>query len=183
MDLGQKIQKLRKQNKFSQEQLGELIGVTRQTISNWELNDSAPDIRQAKQLAKIFNISLDELTDNDNKEIITKQLANIKNLSKTTLSISIIHCLLFISIIIVITIAVINYYKVTPIKQAVEINCQIADNTFYYRLDLDIKTKEITAFNTNDEEMKQNFKYNPYENYENVLEQIKSKVINKGGKC
>ena len=40
MDLGEKIQKYRKKNKLSQEQLGELIGVTRQTISNWEIGVS-----------------------------------------------------------------------------------------------------------------------------------------------
>ena len=36
MKLGENILKLRKQNGLSQEQLGEQVGVTRQTISNWE---------------------------------------------------------------------------------------------------------------------------------------------------
>ncbi len=37
MELGKKIQQYRKKNKLSQEQLGEIVGVTRQTISNWEI--------------------------------------------------------------------------------------------------------------------------------------------------
>ena len=40
MTLGEKIQKLRKQNGFSQEELAEKVTVTRQTISKWELNQS-----------------------------------------------------------------------------------------------------------------------------------------------
>ena len=39
MKLGEKILELRKKNGFSQEQLGEKINVTRQTISNWELGE------------------------------------------------------------------------------------------------------------------------------------------------
>ena len=41
--LGDNIQKLRKDKKLSQEQLGEKVNVTRQTISNWELNETTPN--------------------------------------------------------------------------------------------------------------------------------------------
>ena len=43
MKLGENILKLRKQNGLSQEQLGEKVNVTRQTISNWELNETTPN--------------------------------------------------------------------------------------------------------------------------------------------
>ena len=46
MKLGEKILELRKRNNLSQEQLGEKINVTRQTISNWELNETAPNPEQ-----------------------------------------------------------------------------------------------------------------------------------------
>ena len=65
MDLGKKIFELRKKIGLSQEQLAEKLNVTRQTISKWELNETAPDIKQAKILSEIFQISLDELVDND----------------------------------------------------------------------------------------------------------------------
>ena len=43
MKLGENILKLRKQHGLSQEQLGERINVTRQTISNWELDETTPN--------------------------------------------------------------------------------------------------------------------------------------------
>lgn len=70
MAVGKKIYDLRKENKLSQEKLAEKIGVTRQTISNWELNESSPDLKQAKELSTVFNISLDELVDNDIKDVL-----------------------------------------------------------------------------------------------------------------
>ena len=61
MNIGQNILNLRKSAKLSQEQLAEKMGVTRQTISNWELEESSPDLKQAKELSQIFNVSLDDL--------------------------------------------------------------------------------------------------------------------------
>ena len=58
MKLGDNIFKLRKDCKLSQEQLAEKLNVTRQTVSNWELNQTAPDINQSKCIAKIFNVSI-----------------------------------------------------------------------------------------------------------------------------
>ena len=76
MELGNKIFNLRKDAKISQEQLAEKLNVTRQTISNWELGQTTPDIIQANEIAKIFNISLDELMENDIKEILTNKIIN-----------------------------------------------------------------------------------------------------------
>lgn len=62
MEFGNKLQKLRKQNNISQEELAEKVGVARQTISKWELGETSPDLKQSNKLSQIFNISLDELT-------------------------------------------------------------------------------------------------------------------------
>ncbi len=56
MEIGNKILELRKKNNLSQEALAEKIGVTRQTISKWELGETSPDIKQAKELSKVFNV-------------------------------------------------------------------------------------------------------------------------------
>ena len=64
MNLGDKILKLRKDNKLSQEQLWEKINVTRQTISNWELGVTSPNPEQLKLLSEELNISIDELLEN-----------------------------------------------------------------------------------------------------------------------
>ncbi|MBQ6841160.1 MAG: helix-turn-helix transcriptional regulator [Bacilli bacterium] len=64
MNLGEKILEYRKKANLSQEDLAEKVGVTRQTISKWELNITCPDINQANKMCKIFNVSLDALTNN-----------------------------------------------------------------------------------------------------------------------
>ena len=81
MSLGENILKLRKQNALSQEQLGEQIDVTRQTISNWELGETSPNPEQLKQLSKVFNISIDELLDNEAKEVLMKKVSNTEKLA------------------------------------------------------------------------------------------------------
>ena len=57
MSLGNKIADLRKKENLSQEKLAERLGVTRQTVSKWELGETAPDILQAKELSKIYNVN------------------------------------------------------------------------------------------------------------------------------
>lgn len=64
MTLGEKIVVLRKKLNLTQEKLSERIGVSRQTLSNWESDITSPDIKQAIELSKIFKISLDELVSN-----------------------------------------------------------------------------------------------------------------------
>lgn len=64
MNINEKILLLRKKEGLSQEGLAEKLNVTRQTVSNWELGQTTPDIQQAKNISKIFKISLDDLTDN-----------------------------------------------------------------------------------------------------------------------
>lgn len=81
MKLGENILKLRKQNGFSQEQLGDKVGVTRQTISNWELNETTPNPEQLKLLSKVLNVSIDELLDNDLKNIIVDKVSNTEKLA------------------------------------------------------------------------------------------------------
>ena len=88
MDLGKKILELRKKENLSQEQLAEKINVTRQTISKWELNETTPDIKQAKELSKLFKISLDELTDNDMTALVMQKVSNTEKLAGLVLKVS-----------------------------------------------------------------------------------------------
>lgn len=65
MDFQTKIIELRKQKGWSQEQLEDMIGVTRQTISKWELGTSVPDLNMLVKISQTFPVSLDELTGNE----------------------------------------------------------------------------------------------------------------------
>ena len=85
MNISEKILMLRKKEGLSQESLAEKLNITRQTVSNWESGQTTPDIMQAKALAEIFKISLDDLTDNkiefefkDNPNNILKNLIGKK---------------------------------------------------------------------------------------------------------
>ena len=88
MDLGKKILELRKKENLSQEQLAEKMNVTRQTISKWELNETTPDIKQAKELSKLFKISLDELTENDITTLVMQKVSNTEKLAGLVLKVS-----------------------------------------------------------------------------------------------
>ena len=81
MEIGKKIMNLRKKNGLSQEDLAEKVGVARQTISKWELGETSPDLKQSKELSKIFNVSLDELTDNNIKDILVEKTSNTEKLA------------------------------------------------------------------------------------------------------
>ena len=61
MTLGEKIQKHRKEKRMSQEDLAALLGVSRQAVSKWELNDTIPDTENVIQLGRILGVSLDYL--------------------------------------------------------------------------------------------------------------------------
>lgn len=65
MNLGNSLFHARKKSGLSQEAVAEKLGVSRQTISKWESDETVPDIRQSKKMAMLYNISLDELIDFD----------------------------------------------------------------------------------------------------------------------
>ena len=112
--LGEKIISERKKCKLSQEELSEKLGITRQTISNWELNETSPDLKQASKLCDIFNISLDELAGKENAILtkLDKTENNSKLIIKLVKTVGItLGTLIFILLCIVsIYIYSINYY-------------------------------------------------------------------------
>lgn len=65
MEIGRQIRMYRQRDQLSQEELAGKIYVSRQTISNWENNRSYPDIQNLMLLSVLFNVSLDELVNED----------------------------------------------------------------------------------------------------------------------
>ncbi len=61
MNLGTNLFNARKKRGLSQEEVAERLGVSRQTISKWETDETLPDICQSKKLANLYGLSLDEL--------------------------------------------------------------------------------------------------------------------------
>lgn len=65
MNLGNSLFQARKKGGLSQEEVAEKLGVSRQTVSKWETDETVPDIRQSKKMAALYHVSLDELIDFD----------------------------------------------------------------------------------------------------------------------
>lgn len=61
MNLGEKLQLLRNNNRLSQEELGEKLGVSRQAISKWESGQSTPDLKKLIAISELYNITIDSL--------------------------------------------------------------------------------------------------------------------------
>lgn len=64
MTLGDKLSKLRKENNYTQEQLADILGVSRQAISKWESSITYPETDKLIYMSELFNCSLDYLLKN-----------------------------------------------------------------------------------------------------------------------
>ncbi len=85
MSLGKNIQYLRKQKKITQEQLAEMMSVSRQTISKWETDEIIPELDKLVALSDVFSCKLDDLVKEDMhnrdevySEIIVKKVKAFK---------------------------------------------------------------------------------------------------------
>lgn len=77
MNFNEKLINLRKSKGLSQDELGQKLGVSRQTISKWELAQSYPDFQRLVLLSDYFGLSLDSLIrDIDVQDVREKNLNN-----------------------------------------------------------------------------------------------------------
>ena len=74
MSLGSSLYNARKQSGLSQEGVAGKLGVSRQTISKWETDETLPDIRQSKGLAMLYHLTLDELIEYNFDEQQARQM-------------------------------------------------------------------------------------------------------------
>lgn len=71
MTLGEKLSKLRKENNYTQEQLANVLGVSRQAVSKWESNITYPETDKLIRISELFRCSLDYLL-KETEEIYNK---------------------------------------------------------------------------------------------------------------
>ena len=72
MSFGENLQMLRKKNHLSQERLAEMLGVSRQAVSKWELGEGYPEVDKLLILSKKLNVSLDSLLGEDNTPTVSE---------------------------------------------------------------------------------------------------------------
>ena len=61
MSIGSRIQKLRIFNGLTQEQMAEKLGVSRQSVSKWEMEQSLPEIDKVVLMSKLFSVGTNEI--------------------------------------------------------------------------------------------------------------------------
>lgn len=69
MNLSDNLKKIRKEHNLSQEQLAERLGVSRQSVSKWESSQAYPEMDKMLQLCQMFNLNMDDLLNQDIKEV------------------------------------------------------------------------------------------------------------------
>ncbi len=168
MNIGEKIIELRKSRNISQEKLSEMVGVTRQTLSNWESNITSPDLKQTKKISEIFNVSLDELTGNKRK------------MFKKKLSITQIVYILGLILILIVSIILLTKRDYTR-KYQTEIYCRINDENITLSIEMDENKKYVIHYSGNQSDdlnagdtLDEAFK---------VLETTKKALISQGAFC
>ncbi|MBE6148479.1 MAG: helix-turn-helix transcriptional regulator [Firmicutes bacterium] len=184
MQIGNKILELRKKNNLSQEQLADKIGVARQTISKWELGETYPDLEQSQQLSQLFEVSLDDLTNNDIKSVLITKVTNTEKLTKSIINVLKI-ILLFIIIISIVLVSIIffrEYFDVQPSASMQSIECTVEGNEYSYEVWINNETPyiidKIITFDNN-----LNVDATMYTNIQQVLNAIKTDVTSRGGTC
>ena len=150
MKLWENIFKLRKEYNLSQEQLAEKINVTRQTISNWELGETAPNPEQLKLLSKELNISIDELLNNDIKQVLVEKVSNTEKLAKIIIKILKILGIIFVLgfVVGIFSFGIFNSSKTSMTvveKQTVLLNCQLNGEKYDYLIEYDKDDNIIEA--------------------------------------
>lgn len=68
--ISDKLLALRKRSGMSQQEVASAIGVTRQTVGNWELGQGSPALDKAAELARLYGVTLDDLA-NDEVDVVT----------------------------------------------------------------------------------------------------------------
>lgn len=77
MNFAEKLTGLRKSRGWSQEELGERLGVTRQTVSKWELGATTPEMEKLAAMSELFGVSADELIKGGNALDMPEPFPNI----------------------------------------------------------------------------------------------------------
>ena len=86
MNIGTKIKTARVEANLTQEKAAEILGVSRQTVSNWENEKSYPDIVSVIKMSDIYNVSLDKLLKEDTAVNGSNYLDYLENSTNTVKS-------------------------------------------------------------------------------------------------
>ena len=186
MNLGKKIAELRKKNNLSQEELAEKVCVARQTISKWEIGDTTPDINQVKIISKIFNISIDELVDNDVNNVIVEKVSNTEKLAGITIKILKVFGIMLIVFITLIFLFVIIFMVDMPrndydIVGRTKVSCNLDNEKYVYEAEYNKNYQVINS--GGDAYIMNHTDIESYEDVNKIVAHIEDYFNDHGGKC
>lgn len=75
IEIANRLVQLRKEQGYSQEELAQKLGISRQAISKWERAESSPDTNNLIALSKLYGVSLDTLLEADEETIENENYA------------------------------------------------------------------------------------------------------------
>ena len=186
MEIGNKIMELRKKKGLSQENLAELVGVARQTISKWELGETSPDLKQAKELSNVFKVSLDELVSNDIKDILIEKTSNTEKLAGLILKLIKIIAIFIIVFPIIYILAFISFKNIREANSGrllnTSIECNLHGETYNYEFVYYEETGAIKEAG-GDGYLANITGLNKYGDAYQALDVVDAYVKNNGGSC
>lgn len=142
MSIGEKIYDLRKKKNMSQEELANIINVSRQTISKWETGETNPDFDKIVPLCDFFEITTDELLKGSSRNISVIKEPK-KNIALTINSCILIFWIMTILIIIFDEINVSDTFIAVISIICIALICVILVNYFCTK-DFKLKNKNIS---------------------------------------
>lgn len=128
MSFGKNINKLRKKAGYSQEELGDKIGVTRQTISKWELEQTSPSLSDINKIAQVFSVKIDDLIKDEKDNNSNTEETVLKKNNKYS---KVIFILLLITFLFLILICIYRFYVIFNVKLWVDKTASF-DNDNYF---------------------------------------------------
>lgn len=101
MKIGSKLKELRVAHDYTQEELAIILNVSRSTISSWEINRTYPDISILVSLSELYNITVDQLINEDDQLVDTMANQTKKNDRLKKIIVTLIVFLLSFAIVFV----------------------------------------------------------------------------------
>lgn len=180
MEIGNVILKYRKKYNLSQEELAKEVGVARQTISKWELNETAPDLKQAIKLAELFGISIASFVgEND-----TKNGGEEDRVKKRHRRIALV-CYLILLLLIIEGVAIAFYYfgyNLTIARGSFAVVCTLDDLEYGFNITYD-DTHDILMTEGSEYIFNNIYDRKEHKNAVKLIADIDNYFRDKGGFC
>ncbi|MFT3986000.1 MAG: helix-turn-helix transcriptional regulator [Lachnospiraceae bacterium] len=121
MDMAERLQDLRKKANYSQEQVSDMLGISRQAVSKWESGQGKPEIDNIIKLVEIYNVSADYilLGEKNAIQVEPKQKKELSHTARKTIGIiAIIASTAIITVLFIIALEIVDKVEQTIIESS-----------------------------------------------------------------